>query len=146
MGREAGYAADDVWRPDPRLRLGLGARASTATDDVLLSLTAKQRVAVAKSSHVVRGRHVLASYTQATLKAHYDFNPRTERWGGEAEASASHAMFRFADDQDVRVSAGARVPLTPAGPGRAAPFLEVQENCWSLTTDLRREWRVTYSL
>ena len=101
---------------------------------------------LAKRTDYVRGRHVLGSYTQAKLKARYDYNPRTEAWGGEATAAVSHAMFRVSEDQDVRISAGCRVPLSPTGAGAAEPFLRVEENCWSATTDLKGGWRVAYAL
>lgn len=34
------------------------------------------------------------------------------QWGGELHAHLSHAVFRFTDDQDVRLTAGVRAPLT----------------------------------
>jgi hypothetical protein len=131
---------------DTRLRLGVGARSSTRDEDVLLSLTAKQHVPLTKSFEVVRSRHVMRSYTQAKVKAEYNYNLRTERWGGEAVAQLSRAVFRFADDQDVRLTVGCRVPLTPSGPGTAESFLRVQENCWSVTANRYGDWRVMYSL
>ena len=36
----------------------------------------------------------------------------SSQWSGEVHARLSHAMFRFADDQDVRLTAGVRAPLS----------------------------------
>jgi len=103
-------------------------------------------IQLAKTTDLVRGRQVFKNYTQATLKARYDYNLRSDAWNGELIASASHAMFKFSDDQDVRITAGCTVPLSPAGPGTAAPFLRLEENCWSVTSDLKGGWMVRYAL
>ena len=95
---------------------------------------------------MVRGRQVLNSYTQASLRANYNYNIKTEKWGGEALATLSHAMFRFSDDQDVRFTAGCRIPLTPTGAGKAEPFVRVEENCWGVTADLKGGFIIKYSL
>lgn len=62
-------------------------------------------------------------------------SPSPLQWGGELHAHLSHAIFRFSEDQDVRLTAGVRAPLTqqvtdrgcphapppaPAGPSRRA--------------------------
>jgi hypothetical protein len=146
LGAPPAFSPDDAWRPDPRPRLALGARASTAGDDVFFVVAAKQTLRLAKRADVVRGRAVLRSYTQAAARARYEYCPRTDAWAGEASAALSHAAFRLAADQDVRVSAGVRAALGPKGLlGRPEPFLRVQENCWSLTADARG-WRVSYDL
>ena len=55
-------------------------------------------------------------------------------------------MFRFTEDQDVRVTAGVRLPLLQSGVGDPQPFLRLQENAWSLHADAKGGWRVTYDL
>lgn len=55
-------------------------------------------------------------------------------------------MFRFTEDQDVRLTAGVRAPLTHKGVGEARPYLRLQENCWSLVVHPDGEWRVAYDL
>ena len=97
---------------------------------------------------MIRGREVLNTYTQAILQANYDYNVRTEAWRGVAIGKLSHAMFKFSDDQDLRITAGCRVPLSPTGAGKAEPFLRLEENCWSLTAELggRGWWRIDYRL
>lgn len=146
FGSAPRFSEDDVYRPDQRFRLGIGARASTSTDDIFLTITAKQKVRLGKNTDIVRGRQVLNSYTQAKLSASYDYNVRTERWGGEAIAMVSHAMFRFSDEQDLRVTAGCRVPLYSSGTGRASPFVRIEENCWRVESDLNGSWSVRYAL
>jgi len=146
LGSAPRYSEDDVYRPDQRLRLGLGARTSSTSDDVLLTVTAKQKVRLAKGTDVVRGRQVLRSYTQAAFKARYDYNVRTESWSGEAVAAVSHAMFRFSDDQDLRLTAGCRVPLTARGAGEPHPFVRLEENSWSVTADTKGGWKMMYAL
>ena len=48
-------------------------------DDLLLSLSAKQKVQLARSQEVLRGRLLLRSYTHAAASAHYDYNVRSEQ-------------------------------------------------------------------
>ena len=47
---------------------------------------------------------------------------------------------------DVRLTAGVRAPLSPAGVGEGKPYLRLQENCWGVTIQGPGEWRVTYDL
>lgn len=68
------------------------------------------------------------------------------QWAGEASASLSHAIFRFTEDQDLRLTAGVRAPLSPAGIGQPEPFLRLQENCWSLNMDRHGAWSIKYDL
>ena len=72
--------------------------------------------------------------------------PPLLQWGGEVLGSVSHAIFRFTEEQDLRLTAGVRAPLTEAGLGEAQPFLRLQENCWGITFDRHGSWRVTYDL
>jgi hypothetical protein len=146
FGAAPRFTDDDVYRPDQRLRVGIGARASTSNDDIFLTVTAKQKIRLAKNMDIVRGRAVLNTYTAAKLSASYDYNARTERWGGEAIAMLSHAMFKFSDDQDLRLTAGCRVPLYATGPGPASPFVRIEENCWRVESDLKGSWSVRYAL
>ena len=46
----------------------------------------------------------------------------------------------------MRLTAGCRIPLTPNGAGKAAPFLRVEENCWGVTTDLKGGFIINYAL
>ncbi|EFN55602.1 hypothetical protein CHLNCDRAFT_52218 [Chlorella variabilis] len=144
VGKLAVYKPNEVYQPDLRLRLGLGVKAAgvggqkMSADDLLLSLSAKKRVQVQRSQEVVRNRLLLRNYTQASLGANYDYNLRSEKWGGELHARLSHAIFRFTDDQDVRLTAG--------GVGDPKPYARLQENCWSLTFHPNGEWRVGYDL
>lgn len=48
------------------------------------------------------------------------------QWRGEASACLSHAVLRFTEDQDLRVTAGVRAPLTQHSVGQPEPFLRVQ--------------------
>ena len=147
LGPAPRFSEDDIYRPDQRLRLGIGAKSSSSTDDVFFTVTAKQKKRLAKSTDVVRGRLLINSYTQAQLKGHYDYNVRTEAWSGEAVATLSHALFRFSDDQDLKVSGGCRVPLSAAaGVGKIEPFLRLEENCWRVTTDFKGKWTMQYRL
>ncbi|PRW57685.1 outer envelope pore isoform A [Chlorella sorokiniana] len=152
LGSLKPHDPNEAYQPDTRLRLGLGLKASGvggktySADDVLLSVSAKKKLAVQRSQEVVRGRLLLRNYTQASVAANYDYNIRTEQWGGEVHAHLSHAIFRFTDDQDVRVTAGVRAPLTQQGVGAAQPYLRVQENCWALTVQPDGQWRVSYDL
>ncbi|KAH7623685.1 putative Outer envelope pore protein 21A, chloroplastic [Nannochloris sp. 'desiccata'] len=146
LGTEPRFSDDDIYRPDQRLRLGIGAKSSSSSEDVFLTLNAKQKVRLNKQSEMVRGRQVLNSYTEASLRANYNYNIKTEAWGGEAVAKISTALFKFSDDQDVRLSAGCRIPLTPNGAGKAVPFVRVEENCWGVTTDLKGGFVINYAL
>ena len=58
--------------------------APPVADDLLLSLSAKQRVTVQRSQEVVRSRVLLRSHTEAAGSAHYDYNPRREQVRGRA--------------------------------------------------------------
>ena len=60
--------------------------APPVADDLLLSLSAKQRVTVQRSQEVVRSRVLLRSHTEAAGSAHYDYNPRREQVRGRAGA------------------------------------------------------------
>lgn len=151
-GKVKPFNPNEVYQPDTRLRLGVGVKAagvggkSLSADDLLLSLSAKKKVAVQRSQEVVRSRLLLRNYTQAAVAANYDYNIRTEQWAGELHGHVSHAIFRFTDDQDVRLTAGVRAPLTQRGVGEARPYLRVQENCWALTVHPDGQWRVSYDL
>jgi hypothetical protein len=146
LGSEPRFSDDDIYRPDQRLRLGIGAKSSSASDDVFLTVSAKQKIRLNKQSDIVRGRQNLNSYTQASLRANYNYNIKTEAWGGEALATVKHAMFKFSDDQDLRITAGCRIPLTPSGAGKAVPFVRVEENCWGVTADLKGGFIINYAL
>ncbi|KAL6780985.1 hypothetical protein ACKKBG_A09295 [Auxenochlorella protothecoides x Auxenochlorella symbiontica] len=137
---------NEAYQPDTRLRVGLGAKASTSSDDVTISLNAKKKMVLNRVQHLTRNRVVLDSYTQAVARVHYDFNPRSETWRGEASACLSHAVLRFTEDQDLRVTAGVRAPLTQHSVGQPEPFLRVQENCWTLNVDRHGGWNVLYDL
>lgn len=152
MGKLAFFDPSEAYQPDTRLRLGMGVKASgvggrtMSADDVLLSLSAKKKVKVQRTQDYLKNRVLLRSYTQATAQASYDYNLRTEKWGGELHARISHAIFRFTNDQDVRLTAGVRAPMTQQGVGVARPYARLQENCWSLTVHPDGEWRVAYDL
>lgn len=152
MGKLAAHNPNEAYQPDTRLRLGVGVKASgvggqkVSADVLLLSLSAKKKVQVQRSQEVVRNRLLLRNYTQAALAANYDYNVRTEKWGGELHAHLSHAIFRFTDDQDIRITTGVRAPLSQQGVGTAKPYARIQENCWALTVHPDGEWRVSYDL
>lgn len=116
------------------------------TDEVFLRITGKQKFTVAKQSEIIRGRQVLRNYSQANFKASYDYNVRTENWTGQASASLSHAMFRFAEDQDVRITAGYQTTLSNFGLSQPKPFVRIEENCWRFESDLNGSWFVRYAL
>jgi hypothetical protein len=120
--------------------------ANSASDELVLSATAKQKATIQKTQEVIRGRAILRNYTQLKLSARYDYSPQADRFSGSAVAALSHAMFRITDDMDVRLTAGVAVPLSAKGAGRAEPFFRVQENSWSLVADSRGGWRVAYDL
>ena len=46
------------------------------------SVSAKKKTVLRRSEHVLRNKVILTGYTQAVLRAHYDYNPRrdTVRW------------------------------------------------------------------
>ncbi|KAL4457292.1 hypothetical protein ABPG75_012157 [Micractinium tetrahymenae] len=152
VGKLKSFDPSEVYQPDTRLRLGVGVKAAgvggntVSADDLLLSLSAKKKVQVQRSQEVVRNRLLLRNYTQAAVAANYDYNVRTEKWAGELHGHVSHAIFRFTDDQDVRITAGVRAPLTQQGVGTAKPYLRLQENCWALTVHPDGQWRVSYDL
>ena len=52
--------------------------AAPCADDLVLSLSAKQKVKVQRSQEVVRSRLLLRNNTQAAVAANYDYNLRTE--------------------------------------------------------------------
>jgi hypothetical protein len=79
VGKLPLYSASDVYTPDTRLRMGVGVKALSATDDILLTLSTKKKLALQKQQDVVRSRVVLRSYTQLALAAHYDYNLKTEK-------------------------------------------------------------------
>ena len=140
------YNSSDAFRPDTRLRLGLGAKASSVTEDVFLSVNGKKKFTIQSQQAVQKGLPILKNYTQLTLAATYDYNMRNEIWGGEAHASVSHAIFKFVDNQDVRVTVGVRGRINQTGLADYEPYLRVQENCWSILTNLKGDWRLTYDL
>lgn len=79
-----------------------------------------------RSEDVLRSKVVVNGYTQAVARARYDYSPRADAWAGEASLAVSHAMLRFTDDQDVRVTAGVQVPLYQQSTGKPEPFFRVQ--------------------
>lgn len=68
------------------------------------------------------------------------------QWTGVAKAELRHTAFHVLGDTDLRLSAGVRAPLGPAGAGKPEPYLRLQENCWSLTVGRKGTWAVTYDL
>ncbi|PSC73740.1 outer envelope pore [Micractinium conductrix] len=152
VGKQKAFDPNEVYQPDTRLRLGVGVKAAgvggrkLSADDLLLSISAKKKVQVQRSQEVVRSRILLRNYTQAAVAANYDYNVRSEKWAGELHAHLSHAIFRFTDDQDVRLTAGVRAPVTHQGVGVAQPYVRLQENCWALTVHPDGKWRVSYDL
>lgn len=147
LGKLPQYTSLDIYRPDTRLRLGIGAKALSVTDDVFFSVNAKKKFSLHKSQEVVRGRPLLNSYTQLVAGVTYDCNLRNQVWAGQADAKLSHAMFSFTKDQDIRVTVGLKAPISPVtGVGNPEPYLRVQENCWGVVVDKHGGWRVTYDL
>jgi hypothetical protein len=136
------------------VRLGLGIASGVSspaggifpTDEIFLRITGKQKLTISKQSDIIRGRQVLRNYSQAKFKASYDYNVRTEKWTGKASASLSHAMFRFAEDQDVRITAGYQTSINSYGLTEPKPFVRIEENCWQFESDFNGSWHVRYAL
>jgi hypothetical protein len=51
------------------------------------------------------------------------------QWGGELHARISHAIFRFTNDQDVRLTAGVRAPVTQQASFTALAAVLLR-GCW----------------
>lgn len=59
-------------------------------------MSAKKKTVLRRSEHVLRNKVILTGYTQAVLRAHYDYNPRRDTvrwadgmWGGVAGGVAA---------------------------------------------------------
>lgn len=86
---------------------------------------------------------------QAHARANYDYDIKKDTWSGKGEIGVSHAMFRFADDQDVRFTAGTQCSLSSRGITNPQPFVKFEENNWSLvvtSNGQRSSWRISYAL
>ncbi|GAB4813203.1 hypothetical protein N2152v2_000249 [Parachlorella kessleri] len=150
LGKTPLFSPNSVYQPDTRVQLGLGAKATTESDELLFSLGAKKRFVLQERTEIIRNRINLLGYTELVLRAGYDYNPRLERWAGEASVQGTHSIFGFTEGQDLRVSAGYRARFTPTGVTSQEPFLKIRENNWGLQTNFKRggrkDWLLTYDL
>lgn len=63
------------------------------------------------------------------------------QWAGELHGHVSHAIFRFTDDQDVRITAGVRAPLShQVGPPQPQPARPAAQPCWVFSSRAQAMW------
>ena len=67
-------------------------------------------------------------------------------WTGNVFCGISHTMFRLHDTMDIRVSAGLETSINKNKLQTMEPVIKVEENNWTLSTDLSGKWRVSYLL
>lgn len=142
------FGENDRVKPgvDSRLRVSAGLWGDSTSTDTLLVLKAKKHFRVAEKVRLIRGKDTLDNSTDMRLKASYAYNLRRDVWTGNVFCGISHTMFRLHDTMDIRVSAGLETSINKNKLQTMEPVIKVEENNWTLSTDLSGKWRVSYLL
>eukprot|EP00894_Picocystis_sp_ML_P003283 jgi/Pico_ML_1/53800/g4277.t1 len=129
-----------------RRRLRICARETFASDDhialhVAADLDTREGIVAARAK--LRKRYFPQHQFHVDVGAEYATDADEIRYGMKGDAWAklelSQKIFNFTEDQDLKVKVGLDLV-------RRNVYAQIRENNWTLSTDMRGSWHVSYDL
>ena len=135
---------------DQRLRVSAGVEGSSTSTDTLLVLQGRKTTNLAERVKVVRGKDLVDSRTDLSVKGKYIYNIKKDVWLGSGFVGLSQCLFNLHSTMDLRLSAGLQADYVKPKGGASRvdvqPVIKVEENAWTLEVRPKNNNRLDYSL
>lgn len=135
---------------DQRLRVSAGVEGSSTSTDTLLVFQGRKTTNLAERVKVVRGKDLVDSRTDLSVKGKYIYNIKKDVWLGSGFVGLSQCLFNLHSTMDLRLSAGLQADYVKPKGGASRvdvqPVIKVEENAWTLEVRPKKNNRLDYSL